>query len=96
MRFTTSEKMEIIRLVEQSQWSVRKTLSEIGIQRSTFYNWYKRYKQQGITGLEAKKSTRSHYWNRIPDQIRSNIVDLALEIPELSCRELACKYTDDY
>ncbi len=96
MRFTASEKMEIIRIVEQSQWSVRKTLSEIGIHRSTFYNWYKRYLEDGMEGLEHKSNTRSHYWNKIPDQIRSNIVDLALDVPELSCRELACKYTDEY
>jgi len=40
MRFTAKEKMEIIRLVEQSDWSVRKTLKQIGIHKSTFYNWY--------------------------------------------------------
>jgi hypothetical protein len=30
-------------LVEDSDLSVRKTLKELGIQRSTFYNWYHRH-----------------------------------------------------
>ena len=33
-------------------------------------------------------------WNRIPDDIREQIVDLALEEPELSPRELAVRFTD--
>jgi len=33
-------------------------------------------------------------WNRIPDEIRRQIVDLALECPELSPRELAVRFTD--
>ena len=33
-------------------------------------------------------------WNRIPDGIRERIVDLALDEPELSPRELAVRFTD--
>lgn len=95
MRLTASEKMELIRLVEQSDWSVRRTLKELGIHKSTFYSWYKKYKEQGIEGLKPKKAKRKQYWNKIPEQIRSNVIDFALETPEVSCRELACKYTDE-
>jgi putative transposase len=37
MRYTASEKLEIIRLVEQSHLSVRRTLQQIGIPLATFY-----------------------------------------------------------
>ena len=33
-------------------------------------------------------------WNRIPDDVRRQIVDLALDEPELSPRELAVTFTD--
>jgi putative transposase len=33
-------------------------------------------------------------WNRIPDEVRRQIVDLALDQPELSPRELAVTFTD--
>ena len=42
MRRTASEKMEIIRLVEQTELSARATLRQLGIPRSTFYGWYQR------------------------------------------------------
>ena len=34
-------------------------------------------------------------WNRIPEAVRSQIVDLALDQPELSPRELAVRFTDE-
>lgn len=33
-------------------------------------------------------------WNRIPDDVRQRIVDMALDEPELSPRELAVRFTD--
>lgn len=33
-------------------------------------------------------------WNRIPDEIRQDLVDFALEHEDLTPRELAVKYTD--
>jgi len=37
MRYSPSEKAEIIRLVEDSHLSAKKTLEKLGIPRSTFY-----------------------------------------------------------
>ena len=96
MRFTASEKMEIIKLVESADLGVRRTLKGLGIHRSTFYNWYSKYKAEGYQGLEPKPTTRKHFWNRIPDEVRGQVLDLALELPELSAREIAYCYTDDY
>ena len=51
MRYSASEKFEIIELVEQSSLSIRRTLAPIGIPRSTFYDWYSRYREGGIEAL---------------------------------------------
>ena len=40
MRYPASEKLEIIRLVEQSHLPVRHTLEVLAIPRATFYRWY--------------------------------------------------------
>ena len=40
MRYAASEKLEIIRLVEQSHLPVKRTLDKIGISRAKFYRWY--------------------------------------------------------
>ena len=42
MRHGQAEKMEIIRLVEGSELSVRQTLAELDGNRSTFDEWYDR------------------------------------------------------
>jgi hypothetical protein len=34
-------------------------------------------------------------WNRIPDDVRRQIIALALEVPELSPRQLAVRFTDE-
>ena len=39
MRYTQSEKKEIIRIVEESELGVNRTLKELGIHKSTFYQW---------------------------------------------------------
>ena len=53
MRYSASEKLEIIRLVEQSHLPVRRTLGQIGIPRSTFYRWYDQYQTGGPEALDA-------------------------------------------
>lgn len=94
MRYPASEKLEIIRIVEQSHLPVRRTLAQIGIPPTTFYRWYDRYVEHGPEGLEDRSSRPSKVWNRIPDPVREQIVDLALNEPDLSPRELAVRFTD--
>ena len=94
MRYPASEKLEIIRLVEQSHLPAKQTLDQLGIPRSTFYLWYDKYQTGGVEALEDKVSHHDRIWNKIPDDVRGQIVDLALEEPELSPRELAVTFTD--
>ena len=95
MRYSASEKFEIIRLVEQSNLSVRQTLLRLGIRKSTFYNWLKRYQSGGIDGLEDQKNCSRLIWNRLSEDQQAEIIKLALEKPELSPRELAVTYIDE-
>jgi transposase len=94
MRLTVSEKEEIINLVERSELGVNRTLSQLGINKSTFYNWYKAYLDKGISGLEPKYINRQR-WNTIPQEERNLVVEIALEYTELSPRELSCKLSDE-
>lgn len=94
MRYPATEKLEIIKLVEQSHLPTKQTLDRLGIPRTTFYRWYDKYIEGGVEALEDKAPMPARVWNRIPDDIRNQIVDLALEQPELSPRELAVSFTD--
>ena len=91
MRYSGSEKLEIIQLVEQSNLSVHRTLMLVGMPKSTFYGWYRRYVEDGIDGLEERKPKPVRVWNKVPKETGSAIVELALEAPELSPRELAVR-----
>ena len=94
MRYPASEKLEIIRLVEQSHLPAKTTLGMLGIPKTTFYRWYDRYRAFGEAGLEDRQPHPGCVWNRISDDVREAVVDLALEEPELSPRELAVRFTD--
>ncbi|MCZ8036258.1 MAG: IS3 family transposase [Novosphingobium sp.] len=95
MRYPASEKAEIIRLVEGSHLPARRTLGKLGIPRATFYRWYDRYLTGGIEALADHRTRPDRVWNRIPDPIRAEIIDLALRETELSPRELAVRFTDE-
>ena len=94
MRYPAFEKLEIIRLVENSHLSARRTLQKLGIPRSTFNRWYDRFLAGGVDALEDRRPRPNRVWNRIPDQVRDQVIDLALNEPELSPRELAVTFTD--
>ena len=95
MRYPSSEKLEIIQLVEQSRLPAKRTLAMLGVTRSTFYRWYDRWREGGPEALRDRPSKPSRVWNRIPEAIQNRIVELALDAPELSPRELAVRFTDE-
>jgi putative transposase len=94
MRYGQSEKMEVIRIVENSPLSVKQTLSELNINRSTFYKWYKQYQEGGYEALENRYRPPKQFWNAVPSWEKKKVVAIALEHPEMSPRELACYITD--
>ncbi len=96
MHYSPSEKYEIIRLVEQSELGVIRTLKELKINKTTFYNWYNAYLEKGYDGLVRKASKSKISWNRINDADRDKVIEIALENPSLSSRELAWMITDKY
>jgi len=95
MRFTVSEKQEIIHMVVRSEIGMNRTLREIGLNKSTFYNWYNAYTEKGVEGLLPNKRCVNRQWNSIPQQQKNLVVKLALDYPQLSSRELAYKITDE-
>jgi len=94
MRYPASEKLEIIRIVEQSHLPARRTLETLGIPRATFHRWYDRFLAGGVEALKDRRPTPGRVWNRIPEDVQGRIVELALTKPELSPRELAVTFTD--
>ena len=83
MRYPASEKIEVIRLVEQSHLPAKRTLDKLGIPRTTFYRWYDKYLTGGIDALEDQSPKPARVWNRIPDNIREEVIEMALDHGDL-------------
>jgi len=95
MRLTAQEKQEIIKLVEGSDMGIHRCLQHLGIAKSTFFKWYKAYRDKGLVGLSPKPPGNRRQWNTIPEQEKTLVVQVALDYSELSPRELACKLSDE-
>jgi transposase InsO family protein len=96
MKYTASEKLEFIKIVEGSRLSVLATLRELQIKRSTFYEWYRRYQSGGSSALECRSRTPSRFWNKLSEKERSTVLEVARSYPEKSCREVAFEITDKH
>ncbi len=95
MKYSQTEKYEIIRLVEESDLDVLRTLRELDIPKSSFYTWYGQYIEYGYDGLVDKTSNARKFWNKIPDHDRKRVREVALEKTEKSPRELVWYITDN-
>src|ERR1700693_3639271 len=95
MKYPASEKAESLHLVEQSHLPAKRPLDKLSTPRATFYRWYDRYREGGREALADHRSRPDRVWNRIPDDVRRQIIALALEVPEVSPRELAVRFTDE-
>ena len=95
MRHSQAERMEIVHLVEHSELSIRKTLQELEVPRSTFYDWYRRYQEDGYEGLADQKPGPQQFWNQIPESVQKEIVELALKYPDKSSRQIAWQFSDE-
>lgn len=87
-----------LRRPKLSRWSSIASVGQGHEARHTvdyILRWYERYRDGGIDALADHRSRPARVWNRIPDDVRGQIIDLALERPELSPRELAVRFTDE-
>ena len=69
-------------------------MDRLGIARPTFYRWYDLYLRYGTEALEDLRPEPRGAWNRIPDDVQGQILQMALERCEISPRELALTFTD--
>ena len=96
MSLSAAEKMEVIRLVEESELPVRRTLRELGVSRSSFYRWYRQYLDDGPEGLEPNSRSPGRFWNKLPETVKEQCLEIALQYPDKSPRELAWTITDEH
>ncbi len=87
-----AEKAEVLDKVASSGLPKRGILDGLGVPRSTYYRWLKRKEQQG---LEDDVGGGNPPWNKLTSQEIDYVLSAAMEMPELSCRQLAAWTTDN-
>ena len=68
--------------------SVKKTLRALQVPRRTFYRGYKKYLEEGEEGWVDHRPNPHQIWNRIPQEVKQEVVELALEHPDRSPRHI--------
>ncbi len=89
------EKLELIRSVETSGFSIEKALAHLDLPRSTYYRWRAKLRKHGKQGLADKNSKPKNQWNSLLDFEKARVLKFAGDNPELSSRELSYKMTDE-
>ena len=100
-QYSAEEKIRIVLEGLRGEDSIAELCRREGIAQNLYYRWSKDFLEAGkkrLAGDTAALDDRSprpdRVWNRIPDDVRSRVVILALDEPELSPRELAVRFTD--
>ncbi len=63
----SKKKKAILDAVNSSSTSIKATLQELGLNQSTYYRWLKRYKAEGLVGLETGSPVSDELWQRLAD-----------------------------
>jgi len=88
---SAAEKGEILALVAKSGLPCRRTLTQLGLPRSTYYRWLRR---QAEGRLQDRKGGSPIPWNKLRPEEEVKILVQARASPELSARQLALKIVD--
>lgn len=94
MRYSASEKLEILRLVDASPLPAKTVLDQLQVPRSSFYHWVAQYNARGYAGLAERTRGPGRIWNQIPAEVCDQVVEIAREHLEKTPRELAWHITD--
>src|SRR2546428_434493 len=88
-----AEKATLIALVRASPLPHKQVLNQLGLPKSTYYDWCRRGGRRTLA-LEDRPSRSRAPWNRLrPEEVQA-VLALARASPELSPRELALRITD--
>jgi putative transposase len=94
-RLSLEDKVKLLKEVHSLRGKRKSRLVELGIPTSTYYNWQRNYRQGGADNLGRSNRQPNNIWNRLTKEECERILDKALMHPELSCRLLSIKITDE-
>src|SRR5688572_29054890 len=75
-RKVASMDVRLVAAVAGPKINVAAFCREVGISRETFYFWQRRYRDEGLAGLEDRSSAPKTSPNRTPEVVEDDVVKL--------------------
>jgi len=90
------DKLNILRAVECSPFTVNATCSKLDIPLTTYYRWKKNFRVKGMAGLQDNSSAnKGKPWNTLLAEETDKIFEIAALYPEWPSRQIACWISDN-
>jgi transposase InsO family protein len=69
----------VIEVISESRYTVKQKCKELGIPRSTYYDWKKRYDLDGEEGLKRRKPIANTHPRKVPLEVKEKVIKLRTE-----------------
>jgi len=90
------KKLNLLRTVESSPYTVDQTCARLDIPKATYYRWKKNFRLKGMPGLQDNSSSnKGRVWNTLLEAEKDKIFEIALLYPEWPSRQIACWISDN-
>ena len=89
-------KLNLLRTVESSPFTVDETCAKLDLPKATYYRWKKNFRLKGMEGLRDVVSVnKGRVWNMLLGKEKDKIFEIALLYPEWPSRQIACWISDN-
>ncbi|MEN6448958.1 MAG: IS3 family transposase [Thermoguttaceae bacterium] len=85
---------EVERTRQRSGWPVERTLSALGVSRTTYYRWLRTAARRVADGLTGPPPQPVQPYEALPEE-KAAVIEYALKHPEIRHRELAWRMVDE-
>lgn len=93
---SVEEKLNVLRTIECSPFTVDETCSKLDLPVATYYRWKKNFRLKGMEGLRDNSSAnKERVWNTVLTEEKDKIFEVAMLYPEWPSRQIACWISDN-
>lgn len=93
---SVEEKLNVLRAVECSPFTVDETCSKLDLPVATYYRWKKNFCLKGMEGLRDNSSAnKERVWNTVLTEEKEKIFEIAMLYPEWPSRQISCWISDN-
>lgn len=90
------EKLNLLRAVECSPFTVDETCAKLDLPLATYYRWKRNFRLKGMNGLKDNSSANKNKpWNSLLENEKDKIYEIAVLYPEWPSRQIACWISDN-